>query len=255
MTGQHLHDFDLRLCGHVLDNFRHHLGEPKLVDWLRANLPSVLVEYLIPDVNLEAKDELLLNYDELICLATAAEELPMGYSRQWTPHPQLYRWRSFSVREVRLELSGPDGEEWAETCSRFARALKPRRLPLGDGIMLVQTWLVHLRGLLKALAAKNFLPYPDGIFPTPTTFGLLSADAGGAEVMDTRTANAIQRLLKAIGDHADGPNAPAKSLIKKACLGNQIGRSALRWLQEQNKYHGFSRRRSDRYMEGRPNER
>jgi hypothetical protein len=256
MTGQHLHDFDLRLCGHALDNFRHYLGEPTGADWLRRNLSPALVEYVRPKVH--QMDDLLLNYDELIELAEAAEEMPMGCRQVWIPHPLLYLLRVFSVREVRMELSQSDGEEWAAACSRFACKLKSRGLSLSDGIEVVRDWLRYLRRLLQAIGAQSFVPYPEGSFATPNAPAPkchLSIGVDPTDELDSQTALAVRKLRIVIADHDQGMLAPAKSLLRKAGIGNQIGRNALRWLQDRDQYHGFSRRRSPRYGEGRQNER
>jgi hypothetical protein len=89
----------------------------------------------------------------------------------------------------------------------------------------------------------SLIPPPRGSFPTPMN-PLPSANSV-EDQLDPTLKDAVQRMRGAIQQHENGAKATPAGLIKIARINKQVGRKALRILQELGEYDGHGRSTSD----------
>lgn len=168
MAGERLHDFDLYLCHHALDNVRCNLAVPGFADYVEGQLSEPVLACLRNMDDESEPPELLLNDDELDGLAAAFAGGSFEYDQPWTPYEPLYRQGLDCVTEIREALSREHAERWACVSARFAEQLQGDRVYLGTGIQVVREWVGEARRLLRTMGSVELLPAPEGHFPTPT---------------------------------------------------------------------------------------
>jgi hypothetical protein len=262
MAGQTLHDYDLRLCDYVVNNIGEHWHKRGFVARVKKQLGSgplwrYVEAYADPG---REQARLLLNDSDLTQLRDAFEDGPF---LQWEPYENYHGWYVDTMKEVRAKLGKLAADRWAAACNEFAKHLAHQRPYLAEGIGVVREWVVHLRGLLRAMGATALLPCPEGQSPTPTCE--TPASPSGPALLDDQLARDMETMREAIAEHERnnarvpasrrGRNAPPAALIEIAHIRPQRARQALRALEGLGEYSGFARPRSRRYLEGRPNER
>jgi Helix-turn-helix domain len=168
MHGERLHDFDLRLCRHVLDNVGGYLDRPAFAAYAERRLDPSVWKYLKALDADDAPQPLLLSEEELDDLALTFACGPWKFDRPWVPHEPLHKRSIECVKEIRDALAAGYAEEWARASARFAETLERGRTWLGGGIRVVQEWVGEARRYLRAMGAVDLLPAPEGSFPTPT---------------------------------------------------------------------------------------
>jgi len=262
-AGAKLHQFDLRLGAYLCHNFSAQLRRqavhrqlqvelaPQLFEWLLDRDPEPPPELDGPplkafiDEHARSHYELLLGRDELLALETCAVS---ALSRTtWIPNPVLHQGRVDTEPEVREQLTRQTAEEWAVASSQFARQLEEDRLSFLDGVQLVVAWIDALRRLLRAMGAGQFLPPPEGTFPTPT-----QPKPAGSVQLAGQLAQDMADMRRAIAEHPQGQQAKAKALIGLAHINPQRGRNALRELEKLGEYQGFARPLPRRYRKQEP---
>jgi hypothetical protein len=109
----------------------------------------------------------------------------------------------------------------------------------------------HLRRLIHAMGATDFLPRPEGRLPTPTMPTPAASTAAALTPPDPepteKQMRLIRRMREAIRISPHGRNSKAASLIRLAHIGNQPGRWALDWLEQNGEYDGFARGHAQRH--------
>lgn len=237
-TGQRLHEFDLLLCDEIRHRIQSYLDDddPPFRQWVKERLqPKGLLKY----VRGKKQDRLLFSDAELEDLSSSLDG-DIDVLRRWWPNKRLHERYVDTVKEVRTELCRTASEDWSRECKRFARRLEKDRLYLSDGIEVLREWLKRLRRLLKAMHAEEFLPHPQGRFPTPTN-PCPTEVGSGSPIPFPRDEEAIRRMLATITKTPDGRSASAKGLIWAAEIGKQRGLAALRELERRGQYQGFIR--------------
>jgi hypothetical protein len=265
MAGLELHTFDLHLCSaalcapcrciHSQDGFAERyfaVMEKVLPAPLWALIRPSGEIYQVPIVQLP-----LLSTVEFSDLETAF----IGFDERYTWHadPVLLRRRLQCVPEIRTELGAAEATAWSETSVRLVARLEEPDLRIDEGIRTIHEWVVYVRELLGAMGAMEFLPYPDGLYPTATNReppvlspkNVTKPPAG----MSERELNAVEKLRRAIHESINGPKTSPDRIVEEAQVNRQLGRQMLRWLQANEEYDGFAREQPQRYREGRPNER
>lgn len=167
--GRSIHLYDQRLCDYVIGTIAGYMDRPAF----RAEVEEVfsagpLLDYLVKasDNSIDADEmRLLLSDHELSRLELVFEDT---LNRRWVASEPLHRRYVETLPEVRDHLSRQAAEEWSEACATFARRLEDRHPRLSNGIAIVREWVGRLRTLLRVAGAVNFLPAPEGGFPTPT---------------------------------------------------------------------------------------
>lgn len=168
MIASDVHWFDSVLCDYLRGNIGglllHDPGERDFAKWMGKALPRELLAY----IRKPTEPRLVFNEVELDTLACATEWLPNEGSARWTPWPGAHREYLECLPAIRQLLSGATAEEFASASVEFARQLGTANLGLHEGIVLVTEWIEHVRRLKQALGMLQFLPRPEGQFPTPT---------------------------------------------------------------------------------------
>ena len=189
-----LHAFHLWLCRYARMNVRELVDDDDFAPQL-ARLPKELVESLdhsgefpsykklnelanasASDLAQEAgmRSPVLLNKEEwdwLLRLTDSSGDIPMR--RSWYAFPATHRRSTNCIREIANELSNEAADEWSSESRMFDESLRNERLQLHDGVRLVSQWAAECVRLLKAMGKREFLPRPEGEFPTPTMQGEL----------------------------------------------------------------------------------
>lgn len=194
-----LHGFHVRLCRYVAFNICEWFKElPKntrerqfhgeLFDFLQA-LPSREEE----QQELQEKDTsnvtapYLFNSVEFLQLTDWAgaaiydESFVPRPEPKWFSIPQWHCEARQCVREIRVELTRTDADEWTRRSRRFARNLERDGISLAAGIRLVDQWSTDITRYHRAIGRLDLVPRPYGSFPTPTTRNL---DVRGPDPVD-----------------------------------------------------------------------
>jgi hypothetical protein len=168
MTGLKLHRFDLELCFHVFDNISTYMDSPAFASFVEEAVDPPVVTYLKAlDGDAEPRP-MLLSDGELRDLVGVFDDEEFQHDRDWVPNAGLYRRSLDCFAEICEVLAKPYAEEWAGLSAQFAERLEARGVWLHHGIEVVREWVGEIRRLLRAMGATNFLPAPEGAFPTPT---------------------------------------------------------------------------------------
>jgi hypothetical protein len=163
-----LHEFDLELCQHAMDNVRAHLGHAGFAAYADEQLDPAVRGYL------EALDgdgepaPLLLNASELEDLGTTFYAGPPEFDRPWIAYEALYRRSIDCAADIRVGLAPAYVEEWARLSAQFAERLECERVKLSEGIGIVAAWVREVRRFMRVTGSTHLLPAPEGAFPTPT---------------------------------------------------------------------------------------
>jgi hypothetical protein len=168
MLGEKLHEYDIQLCRHALDNIASYVDDPAFAADIEESLEPAVLEYMKALDGDEDPAPLLLSDEELQDLAFGFAGEEIQHDRDWIPYEALYRRSIDCVVEIRDALAKQHADEWASLSAQFAERLEARRVWLHHGIEIVQEWVGELRRLLRAMGATNLLPAPEGAFPTPT---------------------------------------------------------------------------------------
>jgi len=165
--GQRLHEYDLQLCEYVRSNIRGHFDNPAFQRYVRQAVQArpPLLAYLFDEA---PNDQPFLLSDRELDYLELALEGPAEVMLPWVPYRELHQQRIDCVREISTELTRQVAEEWSVTSTGFAEQLEHTPLTLPRGISIVYEWVDVARRLLRALGATQFLPRPDGMFPTPS---------------------------------------------------------------------------------------
>lgn len=169
MVGQTLHKFDLNLSRYVLDNVNEHFDSPRFYAFAHDHLSEPLFAHLLALRSFDEPPELLLGkgeFDELL-LHFSGDLIEVD--RSWSKYGKLHARHINCITEIRERLAPSVGVAWADASSAFSARLESSRLRLEEGIEIVWDWIKELRRLLRAMGAIQWLPAPDGPFPTPTT--------------------------------------------------------------------------------------
>jgi excisionase family DNA binding protein len=193
MPGEMLHEFDLDLCQHAMDNVRAHLGHSGFAAYADEQLDPAVRGYL------EALDgdgepaPLLLNAAELVDLETTFYVGPPEFDRPWIAYGALYRRSIDCAADIRDGLAPAYVGEWARLSAQFAERLECDRVKLSEGVEIVAQWVREVRRLLLAMGATHLLPAPEGAFPTPTNLEPppLSSTAAAAKPNDQQSDNTL----------------------------------------------------------------
>jgi hypothetical protein len=245
VAGEKLHDYDLEICNYVLDNIRQYLRKPRYAARIEQQLyPERLRDYVIDRLSI-TDQEWLLNEDELNELQSTFERLGRMWCK-WRPYEQLHGRYICTVKEVAKELTQQQAEDWSRVCTKFAKRLESRPCYLAEGIEIVGEWLWELRKLLRAMEATDFLPYPEGQWPTPTNPTPPAPTVVPVPTLRGREAIDIERMREVIRADPNSKDWKPQILIQRAKINMKNGRRALRWLEAQGEYNGFARAAPDR---------
>jgi hypothetical protein len=249
MAGEVLHYYDRALCNYIVDNIMPFEADPTHVEWVQS--PDIWPELQTYLLDPAARSEgLLFNHDELIDLSIGLNDAPWD----WSPYEPLHRGYVDTVPEVRKRLSRGVAETWSRDCDRLSQRLENEQLTVCEGIEIVSEWLVKLRRLLRAMNATKLLPRPEGQQPTPSTRPTGDDTAPASTGPPKPPDEYIRRMREAIRRRTDGRDTSPDRLVKDAKINRKHGRKALRWLESQGEYTGFSRPAARPYRERRPNE-
>jgi hypothetical protein len=197
MLGEKLHRFDLELTRHVLDNVASHLNESAFASYVGEWVEPAVLAYLQSlDGDAEPPPR-LLSEGELTDLVSVFDDEQFQFDRDWIAHESLYRRSIDCVAEIRDGLAKQHADEWASLSAQFAERLEARCVWLHHGIEIVREWVGELRRLLRAMGATNFLPAPEGTFPTPTCSALPAPPTGA--VAEPTAQRDDDPLVAAIG--------------------------------------------------------
>lgn len=257
IIGKSLHRFDLQLCDYVAGNVRQHFDETEFADWVRTSVPEALAKYLDAGLTESESPEMLLGDTELVALETAMENPPLELDREWLPYDSLHQRYVSTLVEIRKQLCPQAAEGWAAACADFSRRLSEPRLPLHDGIIIVQEWLWQLRRLLLVMEAFDLVCFPQGNLSTPL-HSSLRCSANQSDVVNglpKKYLDNIEKLRSLFQEDPEYRKSKPEVVIKAVSIGNQPGRKALRWLSVRGEYVGHTREQPQRFIEGRKNER
>jgi hypothetical protein len=207
MIGQHLTEFDRRLCGYAIDNFAQYLDRPRFaarVDKLLTKSQPLLLASLKKAADKSPKAvyvRLLLNDIEFRSLQNAVED---DLDLFWEPFSGLHRRYIETVKEVRDNFTRQVAEDWSAECAGFARQLEAERgVRLSDGLEIVHLWVRRLRALLRAMGAVHLLPQPEGRFATPTNPEPLTGPEAVSPPGDATVPGSPQGQLGLSSTHPD----------------------------------------------------
>jgi excisionase family DNA binding protein len=180
MFGERLHEYDVRLCRHALDNVGSNMRDPAFAGFVKKWLdPAVFAYMQALDGDVEPPP-LLLNDEELDDLAGVFDGEEFQFDHDWIAYEGLYRRSIDCVAEIRDGLAKQYADEWASLSAQFAERLEASGVWLHEGIDIVREWAGEVRRLLRAMGATNLLPAPEGTFPTPTNPEPPPSPAAGA---------------------------------------------------------------------------
>jgi hypothetical protein len=237
------------LCAHAIDNVREHLGVDVVRDAI-ANLRPELASYVIDNgsTNLPAQStpRLLLRDEDFSDLAVAMRSLPVSGLRSWLPLESTYDKSTHCTGEIGRRLAPAEAERWAGKALEFSRTLCATPLSVTDGLISIEQWTSCIRRYKEALCDFQYLPRPQERFPTPSQPQDIEDSLGQLSVGQCDEAT-LGRMRQALVEHPDGSNAKADHLVKFAKVKRQVGRKALRILEEEGRYHGYRRPTPPRY--------
>jgi len=232
MTGQALHKFDRDLCRYVVDNIVEYLDRPPFFASVEECLSPPLFAHLLARRDGGDPPDLLLGKIEFEELSAHFSGGPIELYRAWSGYPGLHRRYIDCITEIRECLAPRVADGWANASEGFSAQLESERLKLHDGIDIVWAWTKELRRLLRAMGAVQWLPAPEGRFPTPAIpEGSTSARAveqdretvadGGlanpASLRDDLIAPMLERLAAALEKMPSGSvsTLPPEALAKE----------------------------------------
>lgn len=178
-----LHAFDLALCEHIRSVVGHHIQDDRFAERM-AKLDARLFGYL-QHGHEAAPAELLLSEQESLEIQTLARQGPVWpklrkhlAAKPWfLPSPRISSLALACIKELNDQLSMVLGTEWAAKSKRFGKRLARPGLTLHEGIGTASEWIKLARRYLAAMGATQFLPPPEGIFPTPTSVAIIKVPA------------------------------------------------------------------------------
>ena len=260
MAGEQLHFLDLRLCDHVRANIAQYFDDPGFAAWVLDGLPPGLTDYLRADPDRLEDEDLILDDVQLRTLISQLDrmspDLDCTFDRFWVSWDLIYHLHADCLPEIHDKLSTHLAHEWSRACGSYAGNLRAERLRLPRAIEFVQEWLRHLRRLLRAMKATEFLPPPDGHASTPTLKAskpiVVQSNINSAFPPE-ELARGVERMRSILRTDPALSTGKPDNLIKIAKIAKQTGRDTLRWLKWNGEYDGFSNDRPDRYLEKRTN--
>jgi hypothetical protein len=266
LVGQSLHEFDLTLCEYAFDNILRSLRDPGFAALAVKLIPPGVLAYCRALGREEPDEPLtrprLLSLRELTRVCRALRDYPHRSRLRWWVLEDRHRDSIRCVAEIRCRLSGVHAEEWARTSRRCARRLQKRHLPIHRGLAVIQHWVSELRRYLTALGAMELLPRSDRTLLTLVSASPSPPSRSEPGYKDPQALDAMREAIRRYDqENSDLPpdkrgcHAATKVLMKFASIQHQRARDALRELQRRGEYDGFARRRAERYLQGRPNER
>ena len=168
MTGDKLHQFDLKLCTYALNNIAGYRKRPEFMEYIEDNLDPSVLAYLIA---LQADESdplpLLLIESDFWDISDDFDGGPEEFNKYWVPNECLHRSSVDCVIEIRECLAPTYADDWAKLSIESARILEREQTRLSNGIYMLGEWVGEARRLLRAMGAIGFLPRPEGTFPTP----------------------------------------------------------------------------------------
>jgi hypothetical protein len=257
VIGEQLHDFDLCLCRHALEAIRGHLTDPEFAAYVGEQLAAPVLAHLHAlGEDVEPPSRLLRDQD-LDELSIAFGGGPFHLDQPWIPYPPLYRRGLDCVTEIRDRLSREHAERWAQASARFAERLEGDRVYLGTGIEVVRQWVGEARRLLRAMGALEFLPYPDGPFPTVTgpSQPRASVPPSPSDEPPPSLCVYVQAIRALFQRDPASREAKADAIRRQLKLNKQKVFHALRWLADRGEYRGHTRAPQQRDLGGSSDER
>jgi hypothetical protein len=250
MSTSPLHNFDLLLCRHTVANIRWNLDECHIhtrIAHLRPPLAKFLIDEQADNPRFAAIPEILLSYDELDDIAEALRFLPIGSERYWLPCREYYGNATLATGEIHKRLAPAEAQRWADASLSFTHHLCDQPVLLADAIEIVRDWTEELRRYLEALCEFQFLPRPEGHFPTPTMPEAATRPNTSPELLNSE-ASYLERMRAAVAEHPKGRKAHPDELIASAKANRKSARKALRTLEQLGEYDGFERALPARYQ-------
>ena len=171
MTGKMLNKFDVTLCEYALDNIRLNMTKPAFSEYVAEILEPATLVYLTALGNEDRCKPLLLTEWELFDIGENFASGPGEFDKRWEVNERIHRLFIIGTRDIRESISLTHADAWASKSVEFvaqlerSTAIRPTRL--SSGIDVIHTWVGEVRRHLRVMGATNFLPYPEGTFPTP----------------------------------------------------------------------------------------
>jgi hypothetical protein len=245
-----LHNFDILLCQHTIANVRWNLDESHIHNRI-ARLTPPLAKFLIDESAVDPRfgsiPEILLSYDEFDAIAEAVRYLPLRSERYWLPCREYCADATLATGEIHRRLAPAEAQRWADAALHFTHLLCDQRVRLADAIEIIRDWTEELRRYLEAMCEYQFLPRPEGHFPTPTMPEEATRPNTSPELLNSE-ASYLQRMRAAIAGHPKGHDAHPDELIAMAKANRKSARKALRTLELLGEYDGFERGLPARYQ-------
>ena len=251
----HLHVFDLALCRHIHDAVATYLDDPRFADAL-VHLDDGLKAYLRIDPypgddGFHELDQ-LLGEVELRHLQMLIADAPPRATKKWPPNkwlitsPAISRKALDCLPEFNRELTTLEATDWSIQSNRFDKRLHRRNLLLADGIAIASEWIKLARKYLGAMGLVQFLPQPEGHFPTPTHPTTVESPLGMAPLNRGNLLKNMEKFRKHFKAYPEKIALKPDALKKELQIGNQRARKALRELERLGEYKGFERPPPDR---------
>lgn len=199
-----LHRFHLSLCNHVAGNVAIYLDNLAIPDddrQLYAGLIDCLHQALTPG---EVLPSLVLNDGEFQRLKSWTANMPNHERSTWLTDGSYRRMKAVDcVKEIKDELAADWGSRWSADSMKFANQLEQENLPVTEGVDVVWRWSTEVCRYLHAMGKDEFLPRPDGDYPTPTTLALpRKPESKVARYLDRLTAASTEKAYKQVMDDA-----------------------------------------------------
>jgi hypothetical protein len=164
MPLEKIHRFHLALTTYVLNGIREYLSRPRFHAFVSRHLPPPLLDAI--RVELDEPVPVLLNAAEMTYLVEFFEE-SLGHDHPWPVDERVHRGWQATIPEIREALTSVIAEEWAQTSSRAVRSLEST-IAISEGLAIIANWMAELRRYLRICDRTDYLPCPEGGFPTPS---------------------------------------------------------------------------------------
>lgn len=184
-----LHDFDKALCAYVATMVAPVVPRMEIPE-SDGKTYSLLLKWLQKH-STPSHFGLLLNDAEFDRLQVWCSSLPSDERNLWGADGGYRRRRSIEpLAEIHEELGREVGSQWVSDSVRLADRLERDDLRLADGVETVWEWASEARRLLLAMGKTDFLPRPEGDYPTPS-------NAGTQVASSRRMSRLLRRLMRA----------------------------------------------------------